>query len=146
MFSSIVVGTDGSPTAEAAVQHAAELARTCGAKLHIVSAYRPIESLYTAPDLIPVDVRGAIDPRKDAEQVVTESAAKVRAAGIEVEGYACPGDPASALIEVAETAKADLLVVGNRGMTSKARFLLGSVPNKVSHHAPCSVLIVKTTG
>jgi len=144
MFGSIVVGTDGSPTAEEAVRQAAVLARQSGAKVHLVSAYRPIESLYTAPDLMPVDLRGAIDPRGDAEQLLSESAAKVRSEGVEVETYAFPGDPASALIEVAETTKAELIAVGNRGMASKARFLLGSVPNKVAHHAPCTVMIIRT--
>ena len=61
------------------------------------------------------------------------------------ETYAFPGDAANAIIEVAEAQKADLIVVGNRGMTGKARFLLGSVPNKVSHHAPCGVLIARTS-
>lgn len=55
-----------------------------------------------------------------------------------------PGDAASALIDVAETTKADLIVVGSRGMTGAARFLLGSVPNRVAHHAPCTVMIVRT--
>jgi nucleotide-binding universal stress UspA family protein len=48
------------------------------------------------------------------------------------------------LVELAEHLKADLLIVGNRGMTGVRRFMLGSVPNKVAHHAPCSVLIVDT--
>ena len=54
------------------------------------------------------------------------------------------GDPAEALISVAEAVDADLVVVGNRGMTGMTRFVLGSVPNKVSHHCPCSLLIVNT--
>ncbi len=59
--------------------------------------------------------------------------------------YAREGDPADAILNVAEEANADLIVVGNKGMTGARRFLLGSVPNKVSHHAPCSVIIVRTT-
>ena len=55
------------------------------------------------------------------------------------------GDAADAILDVAEEQAADLIVVGNKGMTGAKRFLLGSVPNKVSHHAPCSVLIVRTT-
>jgi nucleotide-binding universal stress UspA family protein len=69
----------------------------------------------------------------------------MRAKGVEAESHARLGDPADALLEVAEEEGADLIVVGNRGMTGAKRFLLGSVPNKISHHAPCSVLIVRTT-
>ena len=63
----------------------------------------------------------------------------------DVETFARQGDAADAILDVAEEQRADLIVVGNRGMTGAKRFLLGSVPNKVSHHAPCSVLIVRTT-
>ena len=55
------------------------------------------------------------------------------------------GDPAEGILSVAEETKADLIVVGNKGMTGARRFLLGSVPNNISHHAPCSVIIVRTT-
>jgi len=144
MFNSIVVGTDGSGTAGEAVRQATALARTCGATLHLVTAYRPLESMYLAPDVMPTGIQDLVNPHDDAEKVVAEAAAKVRAEGVEVETHACAGDPATALIEVAEATKADLLVVGNRGMNGKARFLLGSVPNKVSHHSPCSLMIVRT--
>ena len=66
-------------------------------------------------------------------------------AGVTIEQHARQGDPADAILDVAEETKADLIVVGNKGMTGARRFLLGSVPNKVSHHAPCSVLIIRTT-
>ena len=65
--------------------------------------------------------------------------------GLNVDRYAREGDPADAILDVAEETNADLIVVGNKGMTGAKRFLLGSVPNKVSHHAPCSVLIIRTT-
>jgi nucleotide-binding universal stress UspA family protein len=54
------------------------------------------------------------------------------------------GDPAEMLIEAAEDTGGDLIVVGSKGMASATRFVLGSVPNKVSHHAPCDVIIVHT--
>lgn len=144
MFSSIVVGTDGSATAEEAVRQAAQLARTCGAKLHVVTAYRSIESLYLAPEVVPAAIHDLVNPLEDAKRTAEEAAAKVRAEGLDVEIYTAAGDAASALIEVAEGEQADLIVVGNRGMSGKARFLLGSVPNKVAHHAPCNVMIVHT--
>jgi nucleotide-binding universal stress UspA family protein len=67
-----------------------------------------------------------------------------RAEGLEAVTHARGDDHAKALIAVAEEQDADLLVVGNRSVSRASRFLLGSVPNKVSHHAPCSVLIVRT--
>ena len=66
-------------------------------------------------------------------------------ASVGVEVYPREGDPADAILDVAEEQEADLIVVGNKGMTGARRFLLGSVPNKISHHAPCSVLIIRTT-
>ena len=75
-----------------------------------------------------------------------EDAAEIaRQAGVGVNAYARQGDPADAILDVAEEQSADLIIVGNKGMTGAKRFLLGSVPNKVSHHAPCSVLIIRTT-
>jgi len=144
MFQSIVVGTDGSPTAEEAVRQATELARLSGAKVHLVSAYRPLESYATVPGALPPNVRELIDPAGIARTVLDDAAAKVRAEGVECETYGCAGDAAHALIEIAEAHDADLIVVGNKGMHSKTRFLLGSVPNKVSHHAPCAVMIART--
>ncbi|HEX7168640.1 MAG TPA: universal stress protein [Acidimicrobiales bacterium] len=144
MFRSIVVGTDGSPTAAEAVRQATELAKLGGATVHVVSAYRPIESYAMVPEALPANVHDLIDPAAMARTVLEEAAEKIRAEGVTCETYACAGDPANALIDIAEGHGADLVVVGNRGMTSKARFLLGSVPNKVSHHAPCAVLIART--
>ena len=86
-----------------------------------------------------------INPREDVEATLREAAERIEAAGVQVTSYAREGDPADAILDVAEERGADLIVVGNKGMTGAKRFLLGSVPNKVSHHAPCSVLIIRTT-
>jgi nucleotide-binding universal stress UspA family protein len=77
--------------------------------------------------------------------VLEEASKALEEAGVDVETHAREGDPADAILDVAEEEKADLIVVGNKGMTGAKRFLLGSVPNKVSHHAPCGVYIVRTT-
>ena len=74
-----------------------------------------------------------------------EAATAAEAAGLQVRTFARQGDPADAILDVAEEQHADLIVVGNKGMTGAKRFLLGSVPNRVSHHAPCSVLIIRTS-
>jgi nucleotide-binding universal stress UspA family protein len=86
-----------------------------------------------------------VNPREDVEATLSEASERVEAAGVSVNTYPREGDPADAILDVAEERNADLIVVGNKGMTGAKRFLLGSVPNKVSHHAPCSVLIIRTT-
>ena len=86
-----------------------------------------------------------VNPREDVSQTLEEAAGRLREAGLDVETHAREGDPADAILDVAEEERADLIVVGNKGMTGAKRFLLGSVPNKVSHHAPCSVMIIRTT-
>ncbi len=147
MFKSIVVGTDGSDTANQAVRQAVELAASVGAKLELVSAYEPVpaQRLNEERRQAPEDLQWAISPREDVDAVLEAAAGQARDAGVEVDVYPRQGDPADAIIDVAEEQEADLIVVGNRGMTGAKRFLLGSVPNKVSHHAPCSVLIIRTT-
>jgi nucleotide-binding universal stress UspA family protein len=147
MFKSIVVGTDGSATATEAVRQAVELASSVGAKLELVSAYEPVpaQRLRTERLEAPEDLQWAITPREDVDSTLEAAAQVARDAGVQVDVYPRQGDPADALLDVAEEREADLIVVGNKGMTGAKRFLLGSVPNKVSHHAPCSVLIIRTT-
>jgi nucleotide-binding universal stress UspA family protein len=147
MFRSIVVGTDGSETAGQAVRQAVELARIAGAKLDLVSAYEPVPSQRLREERreAPEDLQWAIGPREDVDATLEAAAALAREAGVSVDVYPRQGDPADAILDVAEEQEADLIIVGNKGMTGAKRFLLGSVPNKVSHHAPCSVLIIRTT-
>jgi nucleotide-binding universal stress UspA family protein len=147
MFKSIVVGTDGSDTARKAVRAAVDLAGTLGATLDIVSAYEPVpaQRLRQEARQAPADLQWTITPREDVEATLAEAAEELEGIGVAVRTYAREGDPADAILDVAEERGADLIVVGNKGMTGAKRFLLGSVPNKVSHHAPCSVLIIRTT-
>jgi nucleotide-binding universal stress UspA family protein len=147
MIRSIVVGTDGSETARKAVHEAVELAKALGAKLDIVSAYEPVsgQRLREEARQAPEDLQWSINPREDVEGTLAEAAGEHEGAGVDITTSAREGDPADAILDVAEERGADLIVVGNKGMTGAKRFLLGSVPNKVSHHAPCSVLIIRTT-
>jgi nucleotide-binding universal stress UspA family protein len=147
MFDRIVVGTDGSETATQAVATAVELARLSDAKLEIVSAYQPIPQsrLKDEGEGITGDVSHAINPREDVQFVLDKAAAVAKKAKVDVVTHPLEGDPADAILDVAEENDADLVLVGNKGMTGARRFLLGSVPNKISHHAPCDVWIVKTT-
>ena len=147
MSECIVVGTDGSDTATQAVRQAVELARGIDARLQLVSAYEPVSAQRLRQEQIeaPEDLQWAINPREDVDSTLDAAAAIAREAGVPVEVYARQGDPADAILDVAEEQEADLIIVGNKGMTGAKRFLLGSVPNKVSHHAPCSVLIIRTS-
>ena len=145
MFSSIVVGIDGSDTAREAVRQATALARAVGARIELVSAYEPVTDARLRESIVvPEDLHWIINPREDVEATLAAAAAEIRADGVAVEVFARQGDPADAILDVAEERGSDLIVVGNKGMTGAKRFLLGSVPNKVSHHAPCSVLIIRT--
>ena len=147
MFRSIVVGTDGSDTAKQAVREAIELAKQIGATVDVVSAYEPVSNqrLREEARQVPDDLQWSVNPREDVNATLDEAAEAVRGAGVDVQTFAREGDPADAILDVAEERNSDLIVVGNKGMTGAKRFLLGSVPNKVSHHAPCSVLIIRTT-
>jgi nucleotide-binding universal stress UspA family protein len=147
MFGSIVVGTDGSGTASEAVRQATELANAVGAQIHLVSAFEPVgnQRLREEKQQVPEDMSWMVNQREDVDATLREAAETIKEAGVEVEIYARQGDPADAILDVAEEKNADLIVVGNKGMSGAKRFLLGSVPNKVSHHAPCSVMIIRTT-
>ena len=147
MFGSLVVGTDGSDTAKEAVRQATDLADKVGARMHLVSAYEPVPEgrLREERQEVPEDLQWMVNPREDVNTTLEEASREIQEKGVEVEIHAREGDPADAILDVAEETGADLIVVGNKGMTGAKRFLLGSVPNKVSHHAPCSVIIVRTT-
>ena len=147
MFDSIVVGTDGSETANEAVRQATELAKAVGSSIDLVSAYEPVSSarLREEAQQVPKDMEWMVNPREDVDATLKTAAEQVEEAGVEVQTFAREGDPADAILDVAEERNAGLIIVGNKGMTGAKRFLLGSVPNKVSHHAPCSVLIIRTT-
>jgi nucleotide-binding universal stress UspA family protein len=147
VFKSIVVGTDGSETATQAVRQAVDLAKEIKAKVELVSAYEPVsdQRLREERTDVPDDLQWMVNPREDVDATLQAAAELAKEAGVDAQTYARQGDPADAILDVAEEQNADLIIVGNKGMTGAKRFLLGSVPNKVSHHAPCSVLIIRTT-
>lgn len=145
MYQTIVVGTDGSETAIRAVEHAAQLAQLTGARLHLVTAI-PAMPAVVAPEMMQGIPSSWIDANLDAARTVLEAAASdIAEKGVEVTAEVGNGDPADCLLRACDTARADLLVVGNRGMQGARRFLLGSVANRCAHHAACSVLIVSTS-
>jgi nucleotide-binding universal stress UspA family protein len=138
VFETVVVGADASDTAVEAVRQAIELVKLTGGRLHVVSAYKPQQ--FTAGG----GEEKELDSGSLAESVLADHASRARAGGIEVQTHAKSGPAADAICEVAVEVKADLIVVGNKGMVGVRR-VLGSVPNSVAHQAPCSVLIAFTT-
>ncbi|HEX3706365.1 MAG TPA: universal stress protein [Mycobacteriales bacterium] len=142
MYHRIVVGTDGSSTADCAVDVAGGLALLMGAAIHVVSAYRPARAA-----AVLAGSGGGLpwfgeEERSDAEAVLEGATARLSRVSLAVSAVSRLGDAADVLLAVAEEVDADLIVVGNRGLTGVRRYLLGGVADRVAHHAPCSVHIV----
>ena len=122
MIEKVLVGTDGSATAQKAVERAVAVAASAKARLTILS----------------------VGP--DGERIAKEAASRHEDAGIEIDARGVVGEPASALVAEAEMGDYDLMVTGNKGLTGLRRLTpVGKVPSKVAHHLPCSLLVVKTT-
>ncbi|HLN15394.1 MAG TPA: universal stress protein [Acidimicrobiales bacterium] len=142
MFDTVVVGADESMTAADAVRAAAAIVKMSGGQLHIVTAYKPKPAADTGS--LPEEFRYTTTANP-ADVLLSDLALMVKDEGLEPVVHAATSAPAEALVQVAIEQHADLIVVGNKGMKGAKR-VLGSVPNSVAHHAPCSVLIVDTTG
>jgi nucleotide-binding universal stress UspA family protein len=138
MFKTVLVAADSSETAARAVSTAAELVKALGGTLHVVNAYKPEP---VRADKLPGEFSQTVpDP---AGLLLSDLRLAVENAGVRAEYHAAKGDPAEAIVRVADRIEADLIVVGNKGMKGVRR-VLGSVPNSVAHQANCSVLIVDT--
>jgi nucleotide-binding universal stress UspA family protein len=144
MIKTVAVGTDGSDTAAKAVDFALDLAARYEAKIVFLSAYKPVseDRLKREARDAPEDVQWQINPAEDVEPALRDAKEAADERGLSNDCEAKEGDPSKVLVELADKHKADVLVIGNKGMQRK---VLGSVPNTVSHKANCSVLIVKTT-
>jgi nucleotide-binding universal stress UspA family protein len=144
---SIIVGTDGSDRAELAVDRAGELARLLGVKLHVVSCYGKTSDgmgmAAAAAVGVPMAGNEQDEARTRAQHCVDRAQQRLARIGVETETHVWPDEPADALVQIADEQDAQMIVIGNRGMTG-ARRVLGSVPNRVSHHAHCDVLIATT--
>jgi nucleotide-binding universal stress UspA family protein len=142
----ILVGTDGSPTATVAVRRAATMAKLFGAELRVLSAHREASRGGLWAGATPPDQTWLATASAAAQQVAEKAAGVARELGVaEVSPRSVAAEPADALLDEAEDWDADLIVVGSVGMRTRSRFVLGSVPNKVAHHAPCDVWIVDTS-
>src|ERR1700754_127352 len=144
MVHTVAVRTDGSGTADKAVEFAIDMAARYEAKIVFISAYNPVSDsrLKREGRDVPDDLQWMINPAEDVDATLRDCEERAEERGLRWASEAREGDPGKMLVELAASNDADVLVIGNKGMHRK---VLGSVPNTVSHHAPCSVLIVKTT-
>ena len=144
MVQTVAVGTDGSGTADKAVEFAIDLAARYEAKIVFISAYVPVRESRLSRERAeaPEDLQWMINPVEDVDATLRACEERAEEQGLRWASEAREGDAAKILVELAESNGADILVIGNKGMQRK---VLGSVPNSVSHNAPCSVVIVKTT-
>jgi nucleotide-binding universal stress UspA family protein len=143
-FTRILVGTDGSATADKAVETASDLARQLNAELHVVTAYRTHGSgMGEASGAALADPGVAGGLHAEAAKQIAEKATAAWGHGLSTYAHAAAGQAADAIIETAASVGADLILVGSKGMHG-ARRVLGSVPNSVAHGASCAVLVVKT--
>jgi nucleotide-binding universal stress UspA family protein len=136
----IVVGIDGSPTAQRALRWALALARACHAEVEVVHAWRP---MVVGGPLAPVTV----DPdiwSEAAQRTIDQAIAAEDTADVDVARTLSCSTAASAILDAAQDA--DLVVVGSRGRGGFAGLLLGSVSHQVAHHAPCPVVVVPPDG
>ena len=145
-YKTVVVGTDGSDTAQRAVVEAAQLASDHGARLIVVTAYEPTGDELVETSGAPADLKWMLTDRVQAEELTRAGRQAASEAGVaRVSAQAVAGSPADVLLEAAVDYGADCIVVGSVGLTSRTHFL-GSVASSVAHHAPCDVLVVHTTG
>ncbi len=147
-YQTVLVGTDGSDSSYRAVDRAAEIARDTAATLVIVCAYEPAtpREVAAAGDVLG-DEAFSVVGSAPAEETLRTAAERAAARGAaKIEHVAVAGEPVKSLVSALEEHRADLLVVGNRGLNTLAGRLLGSVPAAVSRRSPCDVLIVHTVG
>lgn len=137
-----MVGTDGSDRAGIAVRHAMALAKASGAELHAVNVVHPSVGIGFADSRAQQDQVNTM--REEAEAIRSQLLTDAEAEGLSLKVHNPGGDAAKALLGTAENISADLVVVGNRGMSGMKRFAQGSVPNTVAHNCHCDVLIVDT--
>jgi len=144
MYKIVVVGTDGSPTADKAVEAAADIARSWGSTLHVVTAFRaPRVGMGAVSGVDMVDSGAGQALVEEVARAVGQEAVEKHGSGLKAEAYAGRGNADDVILKRAAEVNADLIVVGSKGMTGARRYL-GSVPNSVAHGAHCAVLVVKT--
>lgn len=146
MYRHVLVGTDGSDTATEAIRHAAALAAAAEARLTVMTAFTEPDAgqLARLQSDLPEELRWQVTGAAQAEETATDGTRVAAQLGANAHPRIERGEPATAILNVLDIGDFDLVVVGSRGLSSPSRFILGNVPNAVSHHAPCDVAIIHT--
>lgn len=146
MYKKILLPSDGSDYALRAAAAAAELAKVLGASVTVLHVFTMPTTPMTVPGAPGVDVEsGALNAYIEQVQdaVAKRTGRVLDEAGVPYTTLLEAGHPAEVIVRIAEDDGYDLIVIGSRGLSAIQSFLLGSVSDKVSHHAHCPVLIVK---
>ncbi len=138
----IVVGVDGSEQSIRAARVAAGMAKAQASRLHVVTVVRPPEGWWGVVGSPPPAEALSASMERAQRSVLDKTLAAIDTEGVEVVSTEEIGDPASALSSYCEQADAGLLVVGRRGAGVVERLVLGSVADRLAHHAPCALMIV----
>ncbi len=139
MLKKILLAYDGSECADEAARYAKELAKKFASTITVVYAFHPIPKGW-APALA-AQARDAEFTQGTA--CISAVVDRLKAEGVRAEGEVLEGMPADTILQVARVRKSDLIVLGSRGWGQATAFLLGSVSDRVTHGAPCPVLVVK---
>jgi len=138
----IVVGIDGSEGSKRAAEHAVAIARHWGAKLKLVTVVRTPEGWWGIGGAPPSPESLSTALVEGQQQILREFESDLDLEGIAYETVEELGDPVNRLLAVAETSQADMLVIGRRGAGLAERVILGSTADRLTHLAPCPVLVV----
>lgn len=146
MYRHILVGTDGSETAADAVRHAATLAAAGGSRLTVLSVFDELDEskTKTVQKDVPEDLQWTVTGVAQAEERAAAGTKIARELGADAHSRVERGEAADMIIKVLDSGDFDLVVVGSRGLSSPTRFILGNVPNAISHHARCDIAIIHT--
>ena len=143
----ILIALDSSSHSERALEFVARMRWPAGSRVIVISVLQPVASALTGayePGVIQAVDLGAL--RQELETLVAAAERTLREAGISTEGRVLAGEPRETLVQLAQSERADLIVVGSHGRSGIAKMMLGSVSSHVVTHAPCSVLVVKKSG
>jgi nucleotide-binding universal stress UspA family protein len=143
----ILIGLDASTHSERVLDFVGRMRWPAGSRVIVLSVLQPVASTVAGayePTVIPAENLEGL--RQQLEDLVARAEGTLREVGFSTEGRVIAGDPRQALLQIAQSERADLIVVGSHGRSGIAKMMLGSVSSHVVTHAPCSVLVVKQAG
>lgn len=144
MYKHLLVPLDGSPPSEAALTQAIALARTCGSVVSVMMVYDPFPYIAAAAEYGSYQVQLAEDLRREAEQTVNAACTRVRDAGLQVVSHVVEMQKVwQAVLDIAQSDRADLIVMGSHGRSGLDKLVMGSVTQRVLQHTQLPVLVVR---